>query len=107
MKVLNNLENKGLEEAAERLREHIGEDAELLRAEHTLPAVGAYVDYFYEETVSLLSYLNENTILCIDEPERIREHMDILTEEYQESVKGRIEQGYLLPGQSHMLYTYG
>ena len=107
MKVLKNLEKKGLEEAAERLREHIGEDAELLRAENTLPAVGAYVDYFYEETVSLLSYLNENTILCIDEPERIREHMDILTEEYQESVKGRIEQGYLLPGQSHMLYTYG
>jgi transcription-repair coupling factor (superfamily II helicase) len=32
--------------------------------------------------------------------------MDILMEEYQESVKGRIEQGYLLPGQSHMLYHY-
>ena len=91
MKVLKNLEKKGLEEAAERLREHIGEDAELLRAEHTLPAVGAYVDYFYDETVSLLSYLDEDTILCIDEPERIREHMDILTEEYQESIKGRIE----------------
>ena len=106
MKVLKHLEKKGLEEAAERLREHIGEDAELLRAEHTLPAVGSYVDYFYEETVSLLSYLNKETILCIDEPERIREHMDILTEEYQESVKGRIEQGYLLPGQSHMLYRY-
>ena len=105
-KTLKNLEKKGLEEAAERLREHIGEDAELLRAEKTLPAVGAYVDYFYGETVSLLSYLQEDTILCIDEPERIREHMDILTEEYQESVKGRIEQGYLLPGQSHMLYSY-
>ena len=106
MKVLKNLEKKGLEEAAERLKEHIGEDAELLRAEHTLTSLGAYVDYFYDETVSLLSYLNEETILCIDEPERIREHMDILTEEYQESVKGRIEQGYLLPGQSHMLYSY-
>ena len=105
-KALQNLEKKGLEEAAERLKEHIGEDAELLRTEHTLASVGAYVDYFYEETVSLLSYLNEETILCIDEPERIREHMDILTEEYQESVKGRIEQGYLLPGQSHMLYRY-
>ncbi|MBQ5708996.1 MAG: transcription-repair coupling factor, partial [Anaerotignum sp.] len=105
-KVLKNLEKKGLEEAAERLREHIGENAELLRAEHTLPAVGMYVDYFYDETVSLLSYLSEDTILCIDEPERVREHMDILMEEYQESVKGRIEQGYLLPGQSHMLYHY-
>lgn len=106
VKVLKNFEKKGEEEGAERLREHIGEDAERLRAEKTLPVVGAYVDYFYEETVSLLSYLQEETLLIFDEPERIREHMDILMEEYQESVKGRIAQGYLLPGQSRMLYDY-
>lgn len=63
-------------------------------------------DYFYENPVSLLSYLQEDTLLVFDEPERIREHMDILTEEYRESVKGRIAQGYLLPGQSNMLYDY-
>ena len=106
VRTLKNFEKKGEEEGAERLREHIGEDAERLRAEKTLPAVGAYVDYFYEETVSLLSYLQEDTLLLFDEPERIREHMDILMEEYQESVKGRIAQGYLLPGQSQMLYDY-
>ena len=98
-KVLKNLEQKGETENAERLREHIGEDAERLRAEKTLPALGAYADYFYENPVSLLSYLQEDTLLVFDEPERIREHMDILTEEYRESVKGRIAQGYLLPGQ--------
>ena len=105
-KVLKNLEQKGETENAERLREHIGEDAERLRAEKTLPALGAYADYFYENSVSLLSYLQEDTLLVFDEPERIREHMDILTEEYRESVKGRIAQGYLLPGQSNMLYDY-
>ena len=105
-KVLKNLEQKGEAENAERLREHIGEDAERLRAEKTLPALGAYADYFYENPVSLLSYLREDTLLVFDEPERIREHMDILTEEYHESVKGRIAQGYLLPGQSNMLYDY-
>lgn len=105
-KVLKNLEQKGETENAERLREHIGEDAERLRAEKTLPALGAYADYFYENPVSLLSYLQEDTLLVFDEPERIREHMDILTEEYRESVKGRIAQGYLLPGQSNMLYDY-
>ena len=105
-KVLKNLEQKGETENAERLREHIGEDAARLRAEKTLPALGAYADYFYENPVSLLSYLQEDTLLVFDEPERIREHMDILTEEYRESVKGRIAQGYLLPGQSNMLYDY-
>ena len=64
------------------------------------------MDYFYEKTVSLLSYLPEDTLLCFDEPERIREHMDTLTEEYNESVKGRIAQGYLMPGQSRMFFDY-
>lgn len=105
-KTLENLEKKGMEEAAERLRETVGEDAERLRAEKTLAAPGAYVDYFYEKTVSLLSYLPEDTLLCFDEPERIREHMDTLTEEYNESVKGRIAQGYLMPGQSRMFFDY-
>lgn len=105
-KALKNFEKKGETESAERLREQIGEAAERLRAEKTLPAVGAYVDYFYDETVSLLSYLPEDTLLIFDEPERIREHMDILMQEYQESIKGRIAQGYLLPGQSGMVYDY-
>ena len=38
-----------------------------LRAEKTLAAPGTYVDYFYEKTVSLLSYLPEDTLLCFDE----------------------------------------
>ena len=74
-KTLENLEKKGMEEAAERLRETVGEDAERLRAEKTLAAPGTYVDYFYEKTVSLLSYLPEDTLLCFDEPERIREQV--------------------------------
>ena len=32
--------------------------------------------------------------------------MDTLTEEYNESVKGRIAQGYLMPGQSRMFFDY-
>ncbi len=106
VKAQKNLEKKGEAEAAERLAETVGEDAERLRAEKTLPVMGTYIDYFYEETVSLLSYLPEDTLLCFDEPERIREHMNVLAEEYQESIRGRILQGYLMPGQSKMLYDY-
>ncbi len=104
--VLQSLAKKGETEAAERLREHIGEDIQALREGKTLSAAEAYADYFYAETDSLLSYLREDTLLVLDEPERIRTHMDILTEEYRESITGRIAQGYLLPGQSNMLYDY-
>ena len=107
LRVLKNLEKKGMTEEADHLKEHIGEDIEQLKAENDLPTVGSYADYFYpEETVSLLSYLPADTLICYDEPVRIREHMDVLEEEYQQSITGRISRGYLLPGQSKMIYDY-
>lgn len=105
-KALKNLEKQGMMEAAERLRETVGEDAERLRQEKALPSLGAYVDYFYEMPVSLLSYLPEDTLLLFDEPDKIKEHMDVLQEEYRQSIQGRIAQGYVLPEQSHMLFDY-
>ncbi len=105
-KALKKLEKQGMTEAAERLKETVGEDAERLKEEKALPSLGAYVDYFYEKPVSLLSYLPEDTLLLFDEPEKMREHMDVLQEEYRQSIQGRIAQGYVLPEQSHMLFDY-
>jgi len=53
-----------------------------------------------------LDYIPEDTLLCFDEPERIREHMNAVMEEFGESMKGRIAQGYLLPGQAKLLFDY-
>ncbi|KXL51831.1 transcription-repair-coupling factor [Anaerotignum neopropionicum] len=105
-KCLQNMTKKGLVEESERLKENIGEDAERLRIEKNLANIGVYISYFYENTVSLLDYIPEDTLLCFDEPERIREHMAALMAEYEESMKGRIAQGYLLPGQAKLLFDY-
>ncbi|MDD4843928.1 MAG: transcription-repair coupling factor, partial [Anaerotignum sp.] len=105
-KCFQNMTKKGLSEESERLKENIGEDAERLRIEKNLANIGVYISYFYENTVSLLDYIPEDTLLCFDEPERIREHMAAITQEYGESMKGRIAQGYLLPGQAKLLFDY-
>ncbi|WP_304507108.1 transcription-repair coupling factor [Anaerotignum sp.] len=105
-KSLQNMTKKGLTEEGERLKENIGEDAERLRIEKNLTNIGSYITYFYDNTVSLLDYIPHDTLLCFDEPERIREHMATVMEEYGESMKGRIAQGYLLPGQAKLLFDY-
>ncbi len=104
--VLENMKENGSLESIERLKEYVGENIARLRTDGDFDTVGSFVTYFYEDTVSLLSYLPENTILCIDEPQRVAEHMETLGEEYEESVKGRIEQGFLLPNQSYMMFDY-
>ncbi len=105
-KALQRLEKEEQNESADRLREHIGENIVRLRTEFSFPTVGTFLPYFYEDSVSLLSYLPKDTILCFDEPQRLAEHMDTLQQEYEESMKGRIAQGFLLAGQSELLFDY-
>lgn len=100
------MEKLGNQEAMERLGEHGGEDGERLRLEGRLPNVGSYISYFYDKTVSLLDYIPADTILCLDEPDRIHTHMETVMEEYGESMKGRIAEGYLLPKQAELLFPY-
>lgn len=105
-KAMQQMMQSDIENGVERLKEHIGENIERLQTEYTFPAVGSFISYFYDDTVSLLSYLPKDTILCFDEPQRLAEHMDTLQQEYEESMKGRIAQGFLLPAQSRILFDY-
>lgn len=105
-KFLKKLEKSGDEEAAERLREVMGEQIEALKTGGRFDGAGSILPFFYEDSVSLFSYLPEDAILCFDEPQRLAEHMRTIEEEYQESMKGRIAQGFLLPSQSEMLWDY-
>lgn len=105
-KFLKKLEKNEDYEAADRLRETIGEQLEGLRTGDGFDGAGSFLPFFYEDTVSLLAYLPEETVICFDEPQRLAEHMETIEEEYRQSMKGRIAQGFLLPSQSEMLWDY-
>lgn len=66
-----------------------------------------YLSYFTENTVSILDYFNEEeTILFLDEPARSIEKGRVTEKEFAESMKQRLEKGYILPGQMNALYSY-
>ncbi|MGN0290912.1 MAG: transcription-repair coupling factor, partial [Lachnospiraceae bacterium] len=72
-----------------------------------LEGMDAYLTYFEEETVSLLDYFpKEESLVFLDEPIRAAEKGRIIEKEFQESMKQRLEKGYLLPGQMNALYSY-
>ncbi len=63
--------------------------------------------YFEEETVSLLDYFSkEDALVFLDEPVRAIEKGRVIEKEFQESMKQRLEKGYILPGQMDSLYSY-
>ena len=69
--------------------------------------VDSLVDYFYEDTVSFLDYLDrKKTLVAIDEAARVMQEGQAIEAEFQESMTNRLEKGYVLPGQMGVLFSW-
>ena len=88
------------------LTSHIQETIEKLKTQKTFSGIDKFMQFFYEENTTLLDYLDKNTILYFDEPNRIREKANITKNEFLESLKGRILKGEILPAQNKMIFDY-
>ena len=85
--------------AAEQIAEEVGELG-------ISAGLDAYLSYFCEERVSLLDYFPvEDTLVFLDETQRSIERGMATETEFSESMKQRLEKGYLLPGQMRELFT--
>lgn len=65
----------------------------------------AFLDYFYPESQSILDSFPENTLIFLDEPNRLTEAADAAEQEFRESMEHRLEKGYVLAGQTSLLFS--
>ena len=95
-------------EEAHRLEVQIRELREqLLELGLSLNAVNleSYVKYFYQEPSTFLdSFDEQKSCIFLDEPARIKEHTDAVELEFRDSMTQRLQKGYLLPGQTDILF---
>ena len=92
-------------EEASRIRGIIEELTESLKEGFRLQGLDAYIKYFCPKTVSFLDYfLEEQGLIYLDEPLRLKEKGETIETEFRESMVQRLEKGYLLPGQTELLY---
>ncbi|MGC6173527.1 transcription-repair coupling factor [Lacrimispora sp. 38-1] len=93
-----------IEEAA-RIRSIVSELIEGLKEGWKQHGLDGYIHYFCKGSVSFLDYFSpENTVFFLDEPERLKEKGETVEMEFRESMIHRLENGYLLPGQTSLLY---
>lgn len=89
-----------IKSAAEQIAEEAGELC-------MSAGLDAYLSYFCEERVSLLDYFDvKNTVIFLDEAIRTVERGIATETEFSESMKQRLEKGYILPGQMRELFGY-
>jgi len=67
-------------------------------------SIDSYVNYFSDSLTSLLEYF-DNPIFFIDEPKRVLEQLNAVNGEFKDSMTNRLEKGYVLPGQTDVLWN--
>lgn len=93
---------------AERIRKALEELKDKLIGRQDMSGCDSYITFFAKETVSFLDYFDrENTLIVLDEPNRLEEKVRVVEAEFSESMSHRLEKGYILPGQTRVLYTKG
>ena len=99
------LKDAGNYEAAARLKQAVAELKDNLELSSAASGIDSLVQYFYDHTVSFLDYFTEkDSLIILDEPARVAEKGEAVTSEYRESMMGRLEKGYVLPGQTEAIY---
>ena len=104
--------NQGKAEEAHRIKAAVGELCESLREGLAIQNLDGYIQYFYKDTVSFLDYVREaasgkenGLAVFLDEPQRLKEKAETVEMEFRESMSHRLEGGYLLPGQTDVLFS--
>ncbi len=92
------------EDAARRLQSGVEEFLTQIDIDPTSPAYDSYVNYFFDELVSIMDYF-KSPIFYIDEPNRVVEKINNTIVEFGESMTNRLEKGYVLPGQTDIIWN--
>ena len=97
---------KEAKEEIEKLDEHVGRIIDRLKTEKYVSGVDRFIEYFYEDTVSILNYMPKDTIVFYDDSSRVKAGGEVAFTRFSESVKSRIEKGYMLAKEGHLLFNY-
>ena len=103
-RVVKKHREQGNPEAAHRLKTEIARITEEVGELHLFSGLESFIHYFYPMTESLLDlFPREQTLVFLDEPQRILQHANGVETEFRESMISRSEKGYVLPGQMDLI----
>ncbi len=95
-------------EESARLKSAVNEFLEDVETFKDNSRLGSYLGYFYDELYSFLDFFAlENTVILLADPARLAERAVNAQAEFADSMHSRAEGGYILPGQTELLFSAG
>ncbi len=101
-----NLKESFKTEEYARINREVASLREELEYFHSAMGVDGYIGFFYEELCSFLSYMPKDTVIFVDEPDKVLARAEACQIEFRESMISRLEGGYMLPSQMDILFDY-
>jgi transcription-repair coupling factor (superfamily II helicase) len=103
--LIKTFKDNNKDDEADRIKLSTSTLIDKINTQKTFNGIEGYIKYFYHDTVSFLDYLSKDTLVFIDEPIRIDEKCQNIKKEFNESIINRFEKGYLLKGQTEILFS--
>ncbi len=94
-KVCNKIEEKVYPVS---VKEKVAEDIKQIRDGEFITKIDKYFDCFYEETDTLLDYLEEDCIVFIDEIEKIKTRAESITKDNENFIRDLVSKNKIVPG---------
>lgn len=99
-------EKKIKNELKNNLNEKIEEIISKLDSKIYFDGIGNYIHYFISKPETFLDYFDNDGLIFIHEPMRIREKTKAYIDDFNERFKQLLENGEVLPGQYNIIQTY-
>lgn len=93
-------------EAYARINREVESLKEQLEEFNASASVDGYVDYFYSKTVSLIDCMPKDSFVIVDEPQKVAAKGQEYYDGFVDSMKSRLEGGYILPNQLKLLFDF-
>jgi transcription-repair coupling factor (superfamily II helicase) len=105
-KMQKSLEEYGKRTGGLKLSERINADIDRIRFEHYFPGIDRYLPFIMETAASVMDYLDDETVVFIDESRRVRKRMEDVCLEHMETCKMLMEKEQILPESCGIYFDY-
>ena len=88
-----------------RLNRAVAEIKEEITDMDNIFSTDSLISYFYDDVCSIIDYFPEDLAVIVDEPDKTVTRANMFMKEVTISMQGRLEGGYILPGQADIIFS--
>jgi len=104
-RVLSRLRKRGEQDVTARIKQQVTRHLERLAEPDGIDFLSSYLPYFFNQGASLLDYLPPEFIVCLEDPEVVRERAVSLRRELDSYFSSALVEGELLPPEQELLWN--